>query len=51
MNRRAFFLTISSLIAAVVMFRSLFKNRSASDAEAFRERVLKLVRASYEICM
>lgn len=47
MNRRAFILTIPLLTASVIMFRSLFKNRFTSDAESFRDRVLKLARASY----
>jgi uncharacterized protein YtpQ (UPF0354 family) len=47
MNRRAFIFTIASLTVAAFMFRSLFKNRSPPDAESFRDRVLKLVRASY----
>ncbi|MHA3770860.1 DUF1444 family protein [Verrucomicrobiota bacterium sgz303538] len=47
MDRRAFTLTIPLLIGAIVVFRSFFKDRSASDAENFRERVLELVRVLY----
>jgi uncharacterized protein YtpQ (UPF0354 family) len=47
MNRRAFIISIPLLTTAAVMFRSLFKKRSAAEPESFRDRVLEIVRVSY----
>jgi uncharacterized protein YtpQ (UPF0354 family) len=47
MNRRALILSLPALAASIFIFRSLFKNRSGAEAVSFRDRVVKLVRASH----